>query len=756
MYKSLKKLKCIVSIIAVLSVLLSMPIYAKADALIPAKNYVITKTSANAEIKKEADSKSKTIGKIKKGKKVMIVSFDKKWYKIKFKKNGKYYYGYIHINKLKKSDQILLDNTSLNLQSGYNYNIIAQNIKGKKVNKNMKWWSSNGDIARVNANGTVSPIGIGTAYIHAASGNTDYVCTVNVRQASPLKINTYTAKTNTAIYKQAKKKSNKLVKIPAKTKITFKSKTGKWAKVSAKINNKTYKGYMPYSHIVVTTTYKEYKTKGVTIKGVSNPTVYNIGSKISLIAQLTPANATNKIAWSSTKPDVASVSDSGVVTCNKYGKTTIRLTSGNKRASIAITVAKSGLTISNSTIPMTVGATYNIYRNVVFSKINKSNSTFTSSNPAIASVNNNIITAHKYGTTTISVKNGSYSGSFTVEVHPVSTNALAPITTLYYTDTNYPSGVYNPEYVPLEKFIENTYSQDGAYHPECLYFKDGFNGYKYWLTYTPYPWFSDGYENPCILASNDLSNWEIPAGGSNPIEPRPTDYVNGKIYNSDTDLVYNTDTKQLECWWRKYDAYANQITIFRKTTSDGVNWNNKEAMLQCVLNKEDYLSPAILYENGVYKMWAVDKTDNYSVVYREYNPKNKTWSKREIIEITYTTDNLLSWHLGVIHTSKGYEMVISAFDKATPNDHIHMDLYYCYSKDNKSYSVADIMLKPSRDTDNWDNYGIYRSTMMYADGKYYLFYPGIKKQATGNQNSPYTYYPSGIGIISGDSAYTMS
>ena len=753
MSTALKRLKCIVSIVAIISVLLSMPIYAKADTLLPAKNYVITTTKHITDIKKKADAGSKTIGKLKKGKKVMIVSFEKKWYKIKFKKKGTYYFGYVHLNRLKKSGEILLNETNLNLSSGYAFKLNAQNIKGKNVSKNMKWTSSNSDIAKVSASGNVTPVGIGTAYIHAVKGNIDYVCTVNVSQSAPLKIETYTTKKDSAIYKQQNKKKPVLY-INAGTKLTFKEKKGKWAKVVYKNNSETVKGYIPYSHLKKTVTYKEYKTKSVSFKGFSNPAIYSVGNKINLIAQLNPAKATQKLTWTSSKPDIASVSETGVVTCLKNGMATIKLTSGTKTASALITIAKTGISASYSVVPMTIGATYNVNRNFVFSKINKSNATYQSSDTSVATLSKNILTAKAYGTTKITVKSGAYSASFNVEVHPVSTNALAPITTLYYTDTNYPEGTYNPEYVPIEDYIAGTYGGDGAYHPECVYFEEGFNGYKYWLTYTPYPTFNDGYENPCILASNDLKNWELPEGASNPIEPRPTDYIQGKIYNSDTDLVYNTDTKKLECWWRRYDSPAKKVTIYRKTTSNGVTWSEKEAMLQCELSKEDYLSPALLYENGVYKMWAIDRYDNYSVVYREYSPKTKTWTKKRNIDIAYTTADMNSWHLGVIHTDKGYEMVISAFEKTAPN-HIEMDLYYTYSKDNKNYSVADIMLKPSRNTENWDNYGIYRSTMMYANGKYYLFYPGITKQKTNNEQTPYAYYPSGIGIISGDSAFTM-
>ena len=47
-----------------------------------------------------------------------------------------------------------------------------------------------------------------------------------------------------------------------------------------------------------------------------------------------------------------------------------------------------------------------------------------------------------------------------------------------------------------------------ANHPDVLYFKDGFHGYKYYMAYTPYAYSNDRVENPCILVSNDGVNFK--------------------------------------------------------------------------------------------------------------------------------------------------------------------------------------------------------------------------------------------------------
>ena len=61
-----------------------------------------------------------------------------------------------------------------------------------------------------------------------------------------------------------------------------------------------------------------------------------------------------------------------------------------------------------------------------------------------------------------------------------------------------------PLYIPCS--TEKYYSVwDQTTHPDVLYIPTGFNGYKYWLSHTPYPYTNDFYENPEIVCSNALS-----------------------------------------------------------------------------------------------------------------------------------------------------------------------------------------------------------------------------------------------------------
>lgn len=271
--------------------------------------------------------------------------------------------------------------------------------------------------------------------------------------------------------------------------------------------------------------------------------------------------------------------------------------------------------------------------------------------------------------------------------------------------------------------FQNAYGNNSAYHPSVVNFDDKWNGYQYWMGHTPYPNGDDGQENPHIMASNDLEHWVEPEGFKNPLEPAPEKYLRGKIYNSDTELVYNTDTKQLECWWRFVDDINQDLIIYRKTTKNGVDWSEKEVVFKETRDKKDYISPALIYDEHKYKMWYVDSP--YSVYYIESSDL-KNWTKPYEIKITYDDPNLRSWHLDVVHEAGMYEMVINAFIKGKHRR--SMNLYYSKSTDNINWTHAKTIITPSKGTKKWDNQGIYRASLMYDKNTCYLFYSAISTE----------------------------
>ena len=288
---------------------------------------------------------------------------------------------------------------------------------------------------------------------------------------------------------------------------------------------------------------------------------------------------------------------------------------------------------------------------------------------------------------------------------------------------------YHNSNYPLK--LESAYGDNDATHPKILNFSDKWHGYKYWMVYSPYPHSDDSKENPHLKVSNDLINWTVPDGFSNPIDDTPSDYEAMKVYYSDPHLVYNNDKDELECYYRKVDDNKDEIILYRKISKDGVKWSKKETVLRTKKSKKDYISPAIIYDNGVYKIWYVDK--NNVVCYAESND-GYNYNSCKKINLKYPI-NVKTWHLDVIKTEKGYEMITVAYYDW--NDRSSMNLYYFKSQDETNFLDGMIIIKPSQVS--WDNQGLYRSSFIYENGIYYVFYSGIS-----------TNFDRGIGLSYGE------
>lgn len=242
-------------------------------------------------------------------------------------------------------------------------------------------------------------------------------------------------------------------------------------------------------------------------------------------------------------------------------------------------------------------------------------------------------------------------------------------------------------------------------HPKVLYFENKWNGYKYWMAYTPLP--NEDNENPCIAVSNDMINWTVPSGLENPLAWKPS--TGG--YNSDTHLVYVSKTDTLECWYRRIYTGVQKEEFFRRTSKDGVIWTTEESCFMSEGSITQNLSPAIIFEENKYKMW----TFASSPTFRYYESENgKDWTK--IKDITLNGGNW--WHGDVIHTSNGYEMLLYVNSGGK--------VFYTRSADNETFQTPVVVLEPTGNATDWDSKNLYRSSFFIKDGFYYIFYSGQK------------------------------
>ncbi|HDR8110400.1 TPA: hypothetical protein QCZ04_003473 [Bacillus cereus] len=273
------------------------------------------------------------------------------------------------------------------------------------------------------------------------------------------------------------------------------------------------------------------------------------------------------------------------------------------------------------------------------------------------------------------------------------------------------------------------YGDNQLTHPKVVYFPNGWNGFKYWMAYTPLPYYEEPKENPCIAVSNDMINWTLPTG----LDSGLLDTPQNNDYNSDTHLVYRPDLNTLEIWYRGVHEGNKTEIIYKRTTTDGVNWTPREVMAGTNNGKIlNFLSPAIIWDDTrkTYQIWVID---HYAVKYYE-TPSGKNWQYIKTLTVYYG-ETTAGWHIDVEKTDLGYEMLICTKGQAAG---VRDSLFHVVFADmNQNAANATKIIRPNIQG-SWDDTAIYRSCFLKINGIYYVFYAG--------QNSRKMY---GVGLTVG-------
>lgn len=273
-------------------------------------------------------------------------------------------------------------------------------------------------------------------------------------------------------------------------------------------------------------------------------------------------------------------------------------------------------------------------------------------------------------------------------------------------------------------------------HPKVLYFENGWNGYSYWMAYTPYPQGSVAAENPCIAASNDGINWVTPYGLTNPLF---NNFKDG--YNSDTHLVYRESDDVIECWWRPFIESKTADLICRRTSKDGINWTDPETVVQLGETGKLRMSPTVFIKDDKYVMFYSAGRLLYEM-HCDIEGQKFEWSEPRLLDIPQ--GNLFLWHLDAIPTDDdGIEIIACAFPPGGGNK--AADLYYIEGDMEKwEFSAPQLIIPRSDNPDAIDYRSIYRASLVKVGDRYFVYYSCI-----GNDWSRH------IALSVGDSPFTL-
>lgn len=291
-----------------------------------------------------------------------------------------------------------------------------------------------------------------------------------------------------------------------------------------------------------------------------------------------------------------------------------------------------------------------------------------------------------------------------------------------YLGTSFGDDIANKYFTNADTpLVTPTYDgSNQAVHPSVLYIKEGFNGYKYWMALTPYPYGNDDYENPQILVSNDGIKFSYFKTLKSYLAI-PEDVNLGGHY-SDVNLCYTNN--ELELYFR-YNPHLegskgtnnSSNSVYVMKSKDGLHWSDKKLVLSkdTFIEQYNYVSPTIIYENGLYNIWF----SNYST--NLYHTQTKNWVDFEPVstcKLLNKPNNINIWHHDIINTDEGYEAVFSAY---SDNNSAVQSLYYTKSKDGINFSQFDVILNPSINS-SFDNASLYKASLVNSSDKYLLYY----------------------------------
>ena len=297
-------------------------------------------------------------------------------------------------------------------------------------------------------------------------------------------------------------------------------------------------------------------------------------------------------------------------------------------------------------------------------------------------------------------------------------------------NANYPKHI-KPEFIKNIGFGNSSYC-----HPDVQYFPDGFQGYKYWMVFTPYfgaiggDQLSKRYENPTVVVSNDGLNWVEPSGILNPIQACPSykesfremegEQIQG--FWSDVDWMFEDGVFQL--YYRGSFLSAKALaargaksqnnrsklikdvrrTIVRQTSRDGIHWDPLETVMYSDIpyspKNSHMLSPSFLKVGKGYVSYEVElnsgkkhfKRDKPSFVIQRRSENGLDFSRfsnSKIVNflnepwIRQNRDNG-PWHLQATYVNGYYFLCIAVGDvkKYTADQ-----LYLAFSNDGLNFYV---------------------------------------------------------------------
>ena len=247
-------------------------------------------------------------------------------------------------------------------------------------------------------------------------------------------------------------------------------------------------------------------------------------------------------------------------------------------------------------------------------------------------------------------------------------------------------------------------------HPKVLYFENGYNGYKYWMVNTPYPFNDAYYENPSIVVSNNGVDWIEPKGIKNPVSGY-ANIIRDDSYYSDPYILY--DGNKFELFFRKTKSYLNGSYksngynyMYYINSNDGLKYSEPNIIMNNN-SKEQYMSMSVVKEDSIYKIWYV----NYDGKIR-YVESNDLIEFTEPISVNISNFDKKVWHKEIQYVDNKYVCILM----------IKYKLFYTESVDGINFTTPK-EIDTTLDNVDSSTCHIYKTSFVITDKYVELFIP---------------------------------
>ncbi|WP_407311358.1 hypothetical protein [Desulfosporosinus sp. SB140] len=293
----------------------------------------------------------------------------------------------------------------------------------------------------------------------------------------------------------------------------------------------------------------------------------------------------------------------------------------------------------------------------------------------------------------------------------------------------------------LNHIVTPTYDGSGqSVHPSVLDFKteygiSSWGGFRYWMAFTPYPFFNSALENPCILVSKDGLNWITPPGIKNPLSSKPSGFLKDN-YNSDPELVYDPDQDTLILYWREYRGNTFEKIWAKKISTD---YKQSDKIL-CLEKAWDYkktgliLSPTVWRKSA--KEWFMWTTDGRLTIHLYTSLNGINWGPGQPCSAPWASWNggYIPWHIAAKpnHSEETIEFLIAGWSEQKTMKDCQL-IYAAVPMSNPKEFVMPLprpILGPGTEG-RWDDGYIYRSSFVREPGdipKFRIWYSACSKK----------------------------